>query len=230
MNCMEFERQWQELDDPSLFSPGMEEHVRSCAGCAGLVREVNLLRWEARQLVEAEQPPDRVWANVRSELNREGVLREPGARSWLTSVLAFGWLPRLPMSVAYASVFFLALVGVEYVRDQVTPSAAPATASALLPSTADVASEQVAASVASPEPAREEEKVIQRAEQRVIEKAPPERRAVFVRNLQQLDSSVGQLQRFLNEHPDDPLALEQLFIIQQQRTRFVGTFVRMEEF
>jgi hypothetical protein len=229
MNCMEFERQWQELDDPSLFSPGMEEHVRSCAGCAGLVREVNLLRWEARQLVETEQPPDRVWSNIRSELSREGVLREPGARSWLTSVLAFGWLPRLPMGVAYASVFFLALVGVEYVRDQVTPpSPIPAVASAPLAPSADVASEQVAASIAAPAPARDEE-VVQRAEQRVIEKAPPERRAVFVRNLQQLDSSVGELQRFLNEHPDDPLALEQLFIMQQQRTRFVGTFVRMEE-
>ena len=224
MNCMEFERQWQELDDPSLFSPGMEEHVRSCAGCAGLVREVNLLRWEARQLVEAEQPPDRVWGSIRSELNREGVLREPGARSWLTSVLAFGWLPRLPMGVAYASVFFLALVGVEYVRDQVTPSAAPATASALLPSTADVASEQIAASVAAPEPIREEEKVMQR----VTEKAPPERRAIYLTRWQQLNSSSDVLRNFVAAHPEDRQAVMQLSEIHDQQRRLLESVMRWE--
>src|SRR5688500_5193266 len=74
MNCTEFEREWQELDDPALFSPPMEEHRRSCAACAGLVREVNLLRWEARQMAEQEQPPARLWANIRSELGREGLV------------------------------------------------------------------------------------------------------------------------------------------------------------
>jgi hypothetical protein len=73
---------------------------------------------------------------------------------------------------------------------------------------------------------REEEKVIQR----VIEKAPPERRAVLVRNWQQVNDSVDESQRFLNEHPDDPLAIEQLFMMQQQRSHFMGTVIRMEEF
>ena len=225
MNCAEFEREWQELDDPGLFSPGMDEHLRDCPGCAGLVREVNLLRWEARQLVEAEQPPVQVWANIQNDLSREGVLREPSAESWLNGILTFAWLPRLPMSVAYASVFFLALVGVEYVRDQVTP---PPVAVSSAPATADMvaAREQVVASAPAAEPVREGEKVIQR----VIEKAPPERRAVLVKNWQQVNDSVDESQRFLHEHPDDPLAIQQLFIMQQQRTHFYGTVVRMEEF
>jgi hypothetical protein len=121
MNCTDFEREWQDLDDPGLFSPALDDHLRACAGCARLVREVNLLRWEARQLVEAEQPPARLWANIQSELSQEGVLRV--SDSWLNGMLTFAWLPRLPMSVAYASVFFLALVGVEYVR--VSPVALP---------------------------------------------------------------------------------------------------------
>jgi len=226
MNCTEFEREWQELDDPGLFSPGMDEHVQACAGCARLVREVNLLRWEARQLVEAEQPPAQVWASIQSELSREGVLRQPGSESWLNGILTFAWLPRLPMSVAYASVFFLALVGVEFVRDQVTPPPVAVSSVPAAPAAADLvaAREQVFAS--APEPAREEERVIQR----VIEKATPERRAVLVRNLQQINSSLGELQRFLNEHPDDPLAIEQLSIMQEQRTHLVGIGVRTEEF
>ena len=230
MKCVEFEREWQELDDPSLFSPGMDEHLQACAACARLVREVNLLRWEARQLAEVEQPPARVWASIHSELGREGVLRQPGPASWLNDVLTFAWLPRLPMSVAYASVFFLALVGVEYVRDQATPPSVAVSSAPAAPATADLvaAREQLAASVSAPavEPAREEERVIQR----VIEKAPPDRRAVLVKNWRQVNDSVDESQRFLNEHPDDPMAIEQLFIMQQQRTHFLGTVVRMEEF
>jgi len=224
MNCTEFEREWQELDDPGLFSPALDGHLQACAGCARLVREVNLLRWEARQLVEAEQPPARLWANIQGELSREGVLRV--SDSWLNGILTFAWLPRLPMSVAYASVFFLALVGVAYVRDQVTPPSVAVSSAPAVPATADLlgAREQVVAS--APAPAREEEKVIQR----VIEKVSPDRRAVLVRNWQQVNDSVDESQRFLNEHPDDPLAIEQLFIMQQQRTHFVGTVVRMEEF
>jgi hypothetical protein len=237
MKCTEFEREWQELDSPFLFSPAMDEHVHACAGCAKLVREVNLLRWEARQLADAEQPSAQVWANIQSQLSRESILRPKrhwdvvsGSASWLNEILSLAWLPRLPMSVAYASVFFLALVGVEYVRDQVTPSPVAVSSAPAAPVAADLAGarEQAVASASGPaaEPAREEEKVIQR----VIEKAPPERRAVLVKNWQQVKDSVDESQRFLNEHPDDPLAIEQLFIMQQQRTHFVGTVVRMEEF
>ena len=238
MKCVEFELEWQEMDDPSLLSPEMDQHLRNCGGCAKLVRELNLLRWEAKELMEAEAPPARVWSNIRSELSREGLLREPGAQSWLNGILSFAWLPRIPMSVAYASVFFLALVGVEYVRDQVTPptvavSSAPAAPAAMALNSDSAAKEEAATAsregVASAELAAmpaDEVKVVQG----IIEKAPPERRAVLVRNLQQLDSSVGELQRFVDQHPDDPLAIEQLFIEQQRRARFLGTVVRMEEF
>lgn len=231
MKCEEFEREWQELDDPSLFSPGMDEHVLACAGCAKLVREVNLLRWEARQLAEVEQPPAHVWANIRSELSREGLLREPGAASWLNGILTFAWLPRLPMSVAYASVFFLALVGVGYVRDQVAPPPVAVSSAPAAPASADrmEAREQAVASssvpAAEPEQLRDEEVV-----QRVIEKAPPERRAVLVKNWRQVNDSFNESQRFLNEHPDDPMAIENFFLMQQQKTHFYGTVVRMEEF
>lgn len=211
MNCTEFEREWQELDDPGLFSPALDGHLQACAGCARLVREVNLLRWEARQLVEAEQPPARLWANIQGELSREGVLRV--SDSWLNGILTFAWLPRLPMSVAYASVFFLALVGVEYVRDQTTP---PTVAVSSAP----------AAPAEAPAPAREEEKVIQR----VIEKASPERRPVLIRDLQQVNDSVNELQRFHNQHPDDLDVLWQLHEAQEQQRRFFEQIMRWEEF
>jgi hypothetical protein len=222
MNCTEFEREWQELDDPALFSPPMEEHMRSCAGCAGLVREVNLLRWEARQLAEHEQPPTRLWANIRSELGREGLLREPGARSWLSGVLDFGWLPRLPVGVAYASVFFLALVGADYLRDRVNPLQAPEMSAT--PAAPEIALQRADVASEPAQEAREEERVIQR----VIEKAPPEKREIYLTRWNQLNSSSNVLRSFVAAHPDDQQAILQLSEIQDQQRRFLESVMRWE--
>lgn len=223
MNCEEFEREWQELDNASLFSPAMEDHRSGCAPCAARVRDVNLIRWEARQLVETEEPPDRLWLSIRQQLNRESLIREPGERSWLADVTTFGWLPRLPMGLAYASVFLLALVGVDSLRDRMTP--APATAP--LPSTAMIQSAaEPAADTDTPAaaPAREEEKVFQKG----IEKAPPEKREIYLTRWQELNSSSDVLRNFVATHPDDPLAILQLSEIQEQQRRFLESVMRWE--
>ena len=228
MNCAEFERAWQDLDDPSLLPPGMDEHIQGCAGCGRLVREVNRLRWEARQLMGAEQPSARVWANIQSQLSREGVLRESGAQSWLNAILTFTWLPRLPMGVAYASVFFLALLGVDYMRDRATPlpvavSSVPQNPAA--PVAGDPAEGAVASAIApAQEPIREEERVIQEA----IKKAPPERRRIYLARWQQLNSSSDVLRSFVAAHPDDRQALLQLSEIQEQQKRLLEMVVRRE--
>lgn len=221
MNCEEFEREWQDLDNPSLFSPAMEDHRSGCAPCAARVRDVNRIRWEARQLIETEEPPDRLWLSIRQQLDREGLTQEPGERSWLAAVTTFGWLPRLPMGLAYASVFLLALVGVDYLRDRITP--APATAP--LPPTAMIQSAaERAADTPAPATAREEEKVIQK----VIEKAPPEKREIYLTRWQELNSSSDVLRHFVATHPDDPLALLQLSEIQEQQRRFLESVMRWE--
>jgi len=223
MNCEDFERAWQELDNPSLFSPAMEDHRSGCAPCAARVRDVNLLRWEARQLIETEEPPDRLWLSIRQQLDREGLTREPGERSWLAGLTTFGWLPRLPMGLAYASVFLLALVGGDYLRDRMTP--APATAplppTAMIQSAAEPAADSDAPAAA---PAREEEKVIQK----VIEKAPPEKRAIYLTRWQELNSSSDVLRNFVAAHPDDPLAVMQLSENREQQRRFLESVMRWE--
>lgn len=243
MNCEDFEREWQELDDPSLFSPAMEEHGAACASCAARVRDVNRIRWGARQLLATEAPPDRLWLNLRQELRKEGLIREPGAQSWLSGVLTFAWLPRLPMGLAYASVFLLALVGVEYMRDQITPAPAPASLPTPVatvqpaPQPAAPAAEPAAEVAQAEAPRREESRADARVQvagdvppaiRRGIEKAPPEQRAILVRNWQQINSSVGELQRFVAEHPDDLQVLWQLDELQQQERLLREWLMRWE--
>jgi len=226
MNCEQFEREWQELDDPSLFSPAMEEHRSLCAPCAARIRDVNRIRWEARQLAATEEPPNRVWLNLRRELDREGLIREPGTQSWLTGVLTFAWLPRLPMGLAYASVF-LVVLGAMYWQLVLTPGSVPST----LPPTAVVqrAPEPAAAPAEAPKRVVVAQNNEDEAVRRKIEQAPPEQRVTLARSWEQINNSVNEAQQFLNEHPDDPLALEQVYMGQQFRMHFVGTLTRFQE-
>ena len=236
MNCEQFEREWQKLDDSALLSPALEEHRQVCSPCAGKVRDVNLIRWQARQMVEAEQPPERVWLHLRRQLDQQGLIREPGAWPSLARLVTFAWLPRLPLGLAYAAVFFLALGGVLYLRDLVThvsaPPPAPATAVAQPPATPSPAETLTRAEAV--------QKAIEKAPpevRRVIEKAPPDRQPAYVANWQQLnpsftrvDSSINVLEQYLAAHPDDPLARSQLYTVYEQQNRLLELLIRGAEF
>ena len=238
MKCEEFEHEWQEMDDPSLFSPALEEHQQTCSSCAAKVRDVNLIRWQARQMVETEEPPERVWLHIRRQLDQEGLVREPGAWLALRRLFAFEWLPPLPMRLAYAAVFFLALGGVLSLRNLLTPASTPAP----LSPTAVV---QNTPKTEAPPPVRSAERneavqqVIEKAPpefRRAIEKAPPERQAVFVARWEQLnrpilrvESARTVLEEYVAANPDDQLVLMQLNEVREQERRLLESFMRSED-
>lgn len=55
-------------------------HAESCPFCSVLLADLKLIGAEARSL-PLEDPPARVWANVRATLAAEGILRQPGSRA-----------------------------------------------------------------------------------------------------------------------------------------------------
>lgn len=216
MNCEDFERAWEALDDPSLLSSRMEEHRRACSACAAWVEDLHHIRWQARQLLLTEPPSDTVWMKIRDQLEQSGLIQEPAAEirgvarsSW------FGWLPRLPMGLAYATVFLLAF-GVVYLRGILTHGPALPAATSSPPA--------VARSSAPQPPPREE------AVRQLLEKFPPERRSVYLTNWQRVNSSIEQLQGFARTYPDDPLTQRQLFTAYEHKQRLWETMVRWEEF
>jgi len=123
MNCEEFERELEELDDDSNPSPEQDAHRSACAPCSELTEDLNFIRQQARQLLLLEQPSDRVWQQIRSKLEQSGVIREPAHRR-LFGPAAFGWFGRLSMGLAYTAVFLLAL-GVVYVYSILSPRVLP---------------------------------------------------------------------------------------------------------
>jgi hypothetical protein len=199
MNCEQFEKEMEELEDYSSPSAEFEAHLRACVSCSELLEDLNSIRQQARELVAAEEPNDRVWQQVRKGLRREGLIAEPTRR--LFARPAFGWLPRLSMGVAYATVFLVAL-GVVYVYSII---------SLRVP--------------APPLPAAPNPPFAQ-----LFEKVSPEKRALYVSNLNQVDTSIQQWKTFLADHPEDPFARQQLFNNYEQKARLWDSLVRWEEF
>src|SRR5579864_5019210 len=113
MNCAEFERGLEDLDDYSTRPPLLEEHLRSCLPCSHLLDDLTQIQQGARHLQLAAEPDDRVWQRLRAKLDESGLIAEPVSRRFFRPAAVPGWFARLSMSMAYAAVFFIAL-GVVY--------------------------------------------------------------------------------------------------------------------
>jgi len=112
MNCNDFLDQlerWMEGER----SPDAEAHLTSCLGCRGVVEELSLIHRTARSLGEVDEAPsDRLWASLRVQLVREGLIRGE-RRHWTEAVGdwlegAFSAFPR----PALAGAYLVALIGV----------------------------------------------------------------------------------------------------------------------
>ena len=201
MNCEELERELEELEGDSNPSPAFESHLRVCSACSELVEDLRYLRRQALQMLHVEVPSERVWQGIRGRLEKDGLISEPTLRRFFKPSPALGWLSRLGMGFAYAAVFGVA-VGVVYVYSIISPRIPPPPIVA----------------PASPPFAQ------------LLEKVPPEKRDTYVTNLNEVESSIQQLNTFLAAHPEDPFARRALFDSYQQKSRLWEAMVRSQEF
>jgi len=109
MGCSEFLDQldvWMEGEA----HPDARAHMRSCPGCRTVVEDLNAISQAATTLAmeETEEPPERVWVALRSQLEREGLIHEPrrvaGSRlaRWLEEISA--GVPRPALAGAYLAI------------------------------------------------------------------------------------------------------------------------------
>jgi len=203
MNCNELERELEELEEYSNFSPAIESHLRLCSTCSELVEDLKYIRRQALQLSPVEQPPEWVWQGIRRRLEKDGVIAEAVGRRFFSPSSALGWFSRLGMGFAYAAVFLVAL-GVVYVYSILSPRIPDPPAIAIAPPNPPFA--------------------------QLLEQVPPEKRDTYVTNLNQVESSIQQLNTFLAAHPEDPFARQALFDTYQQKSRLWEAMVRSQEF
>lgn len=86
-------------------TPAVLKHARECSSCAVILADLEQLRFASRHLA-LDEPPARVWANIRARLADEGILHEqiPAWQRWLHR------LPLLAESMPVGALAGLAII------------------------------------------------------------------------------------------------------------------------
>ena len=113
MRCQEFEAVLEQASEQHLPAEA-SAHAADCADCRSLAADLETIAAMARELsVPDEEPPARVWTQLRAQLEAEGIIRTPEFQpaeieknaGWFAGVFAF---MRRPVMVAtYAAVMVL---------------------------------------------------------------------------------------------------------------------------
>ena len=109
MKCEEFIAQtetWMEGEK----APGAVFHIQQCLRCRSLILDLEQIHLAAQRMEESlPEPAARVWANIRSGLQAEGLVRGQGW--WQQLGTWFPALPRPALAGAYFAFLFVAAVG-----------------------------------------------------------------------------------------------------------------------
>ncbi|HXJ96303.1 MAG TPA: hypothetical protein VMT20_25990 [Terriglobia bacterium] len=167
--------------------PELRAHASECEYCGAVLADLLLLRTAAAEL-EPEDPPARMWANVRAHLVQEGLIRSRRnpPQSW------FRWLWRPIPVAALATLLLLVLV---FVRSWTTSPNPPSEQAASVP-----VDRGVETAVAEMEHAF-------RAQSATLD---PRMKVAYDKSLATLDGEIRDCQASLARQPDDSLTREYL--------------------
>jgi hypothetical protein len=113
MQCQEFESVLEQASEQPMTAEATA-HLKQCGNCRSLAADLETISAMARELsVPDEEPPARVWMQLRAQLVEEGIIRTPEVQhveteertGWLAGVL--GFMRRPVMVAAYAAVMVL---------------------------------------------------------------------------------------------------------------------------
>jgi len=173
-------------------TPAVARHAAECAFCGVALRDLELTITEAGRL-ELEDPPPRVWANIRATLTAEGVIHELPS-PWTGWLRHFEFLHPAPVA-AMAGVIFL---GVLLLGGPRVNSRTQADRSLHATEEADLFQTQ------------EQVRLLERSYREQEAAIAPEVKADFRKSLESLDSSIQEAEHSIEQGPDSSLAREYL--------------------
>lgn len=106
MRCNEFwqfSSEWME----GQRKPAAVSHLADCPGCRALIADLEIIR-RASALLPEEEPPARIWSALKSQLEKEGLIRAPKT-AWRERFVGFGAF-RPAMAGAYLSIIIAGAV------------------------------------------------------------------------------------------------------------------------
>lgn len=104
MNCAEF-RQHTERWMEGEREREAREHALACERCRALVEDLDAIRLAAPLMAEAVAPPERLWVAVRTQLEREGLIRRP---SWADRLVRWTRVAAHPVAATTAATVLAA--------------------------------------------------------------------------------------------------------------------------
>jgi hypothetical protein len=114
MLCQEFEAVLEQTNDQALPAEAAM-HLEQCGNCRALTSDIEAIVAAARELAEpVEEPPARVWLQLRTQLESEGIIRAQETedaevqveRGKVSSIWA--WMRRPALVATYAAFMVLA--------------------------------------------------------------------------------------------------------------------------
>ncbi len=176
--------------------PAVAQHAEECVFCSTLLTDLQVLRREAAQL-PLEEPPARLWANVRAQMAAEGLLREP-ASGWSRWLRMPGWPAMAAPAGALACLllFGLALL--------VPPGAVDRNSAWLASSDRAQAAQQVIATEDSALVSTIN--VLEQSYKQQQDQLAPTIRATYQKGLASLDDSIRQCRASVEREPANQLA------------------------
>src|SRR5579863_1333274 len=165
--------------------PDVIAHAADCAFCGAVLADLLLVRAEAGE-IGGEEPPARLWANVRARLVEEGLIRPSGSRpAWLD------WFLRPVPAASFAALLlcgFLTLRSLGYLHHAHSSSFA------------DIVDPRLEESVGE----------MERAFHDQSSSLDPSVRTAYEQGLKALNSEIDECRASLSHQPDDGLAREYL--------------------
>jgi hypothetical protein len=197
MTCEEFGRVLPELEGVRSFE--LEQHVRSCPRCLGLVSDLDTISGQARVLDDAlDGPSPRVWVSIEKALRQEGLIHDAQPQLVFTaphvSRRKFVWL--MPVLATLLIVFGLVVHQRRMENRDVQlaalhPSSAAKQASALVP---------------------EEEELL-----KLVAARSPGLRSTYESDLKAVDAYIHDAELSARMNPNDEIAQQYLMNAYEQK-------------
>jgi len=208
MQCHELEHVLAQ-DPDGQTPPAVTEHLKTCAECRSLAADLEAIRLGAIELPGEEEPPARVWARIRLQLEAEGLTREPQMESAPRRLPVWSFFQRPAFAGTMLGLLLLA-AGWAGIRTGGTLSGISA-------------QQQPAVQPMQPEESVEEASLnateINISSLRQID---PSVQAVFKRDLAVVDNAISMCKKSVHEQPGNDLAREYLDDAYQQKAQLLA--------
>lgn len=235
MTCSDAQRVLPEVIDGGE-NVEFQTHLKSCPTCLELVSELELIASEARQLAEADEPPQRLWIKLAAELRSEGIIRDAQASKPVTASAWSGrwrawWLaPVAAALIAGVSYYSTHRPAEQQVANQNQPKAS--VQSSVTASTEKPVEQKRAKDNSTQIATKTDSKSLDRTVDVAnvptmlvddgqfmsnVSRQPAQMRATFESQLKSVNAYIRDAEAYVRQNPDDEDAKQQLIDAYEQK-------------